>query len=49
MNEVEKMYKLADVKAINIAEYGSTYIPNSIKIDGKLLPTIHSRETARVD
>ena len=38
MNEVEKMYKLANVKAINIAEYGSTYIPNSVEIDGKLYP-----------
>ena len=38
MTEIEKMYKLANVKAINIAEYGSTYIPKSIKIDGKLYP-----------
>ena len=38
MNEVEKMYKLANIKAINIAEYGSTYIPNGVEIDGKLYP-----------
>ena len=38
MSEIEKMYKLANVKAINIAECGSTYIPNSVEIDGKLYP-----------
>lgn len=38
MTEIEKMYKLAKVKAINIAEYGSTYIPNSVKIDDEPYP-----------
>ena len=38
MNEIEKMYKLANLKAINIAEYGSTYIPQVVEIDGKLYP-----------
>ena len=38
MSEIEKMYKLANVKAINIAEYGSTYIPKKIEIDGKPYP-----------
>lgn len=38
MSEIEKMYKFANVKAINIAEYGSTYIPNGVEIDGKLYP-----------
>lgn len=38
MSVIEKMYKLVNVKAINIAEYGSTYIPNGVEIDGKLYP-----------
>ena len=38
MSEIEKMYKFANVKAINVAEYGSTYIPNGVEIDGKLYP-----------
>lgn len=38
MSEIEKMYKLANVKAINRAKYGSTYIPDSVEIDGKLYP-----------
>ena len=38
MSEIEKMYKSVNVKAINIAEYGSTYIPNGVEIDGKLYP-----------
>lgn len=38
MSEIEKLYSLAGVKPINIAEYGSTYIPNKIEIDGKPYP-----------
>lgn len=38
MSEVEKMYKLANLKAISIAEYGSTYISQPLEINGKLYP-----------
>ena len=38
MTEITKLYKLAGVEAINIVEYGSTYIPNKIEIDGKPYP-----------
>ena len=44
MSEVGKMYKLANVKAINIAEYGSTYIPNSVEIDGNLYPPFTAKK-----
>ena len=38
MTEIEKLYKNAGVKAINIAEYGSTYIPAGVEINGHLYP-----------
>ena len=38
MNETEKIYKNAGIKPIDIAEYGSTYIPKKIEINGKPYP-----------
>ena len=38
MNEIEKLYENAGVKPIDIAEYGSTYIPKKIEINGKPYP-----------
>lgn len=38
MNEIEKLYENARVKPIDIAEYGSTYIPGRIEINGKPYP-----------
>ena len=38
MNEIEKLYENVGVKPINIAEYGSTYIPKKIEINGKPYP-----------
>lgn len=39
-NEIEKMYKLSNLEAINIAEYGSTYISQAVEIDSKLYPPL---------
>lgn len=38
MSEIEKLYKNAGIEPINIAEYGSTYIPKKIEINGKPYP-----------
>lgn len=38
MNIIEQMYKEYGVRPINIAEHGSTYITNAIKIDDEFYP-----------
>lgn len=38
MLEIIKLYENAEIKPIDIAEYGSTYIPKKIEINGKPYP-----------
>ena len=44
MNEIEKLYEYAGIKPINIAEYGSTYIPKKLEINGKPYPPFNAEK-----
>ena len=48
MYEIEKMFENAGVKPINIAEYGSTYIPEKIEINGKPYPPFTAEKQLKI-